>query len=82
MALTLGVIATGLLSGSRGRLTIARELQLHACATSFGEADRNSLFGRRCAVLAFTHVMHFFAHKFSGLCAGRLAFSRILASAF
>jgi hypothetical protein len=82
MALTLGVIAIGLPAGSGGCFTIARSLQLDTCATSFGEADRDSLFRRRRAMLTFPHMMHFLAHKFSRLRAGRLAFSLVLTGAF
>jgi hypothetical protein len=33
-------------------------------------------------MLAFSHMVHFLAHEFSRLCAGRFSFAGILASAF
>ena len=33
-------------------------------------------------MLTFANVVHFFSHKFSSLCAGRLTFTRIFLSTF
>lgn len=40
------------------------------------------MFRRSGAVLAFSNVFHFFAHKLASLSAGRLAFALVLARAF
>ena len=78
----LAHIAGCLGTSTRRGTAFARSSELDARAASFREANRNGLLGRTSAVLPFADMVHFFSDKFSGLCAGRLAFTCIFASAF
>jgi hypothetical protein len=82
MGLTLGQIALSLAGSLGGCLSIARRLQFHACAPGLGEADRDGLCGGSRTVSPFSNMMHFLAHEFSSLRAGRFSLSGILTSAF
>jgi hypothetical protein len=82
MAPTLRQITLGLAGGAGGCLPVARRLQFHPRAPGLRESDSNGLLGRRRTMLAFSHMVHFLAHEFSRLCAGRFSFAGILASAF
>lgn len=78
----LAQIAGCLGTGTRRGTAFARCSELDARAAGFGETNRNGLLGRTSAVLPLPNMVHFFSDKFSGLCAGRLAFTSIFASAF
>lgn len=82
MALALLVIAIGLPGGLGRCLAVARWLELHTRAAGFGEAYGNGLFSGSCSMLAFSDMVHFFTHKFSGLRAGRFSFPGIFTGAF
>jgi hypothetical protein len=81
MTLALRQIPVGLFGGARRSFPAARRWQFYPCAPGFGEADRNGLLGGGCSVLTFSHMVHFLAHKFSSLSAGRFSFAGVLASA-
>jgi hypothetical protein len=81
MALALRQISGGLFRGARRSFPVARRWQFYSCAPSFGQADRDGLLGGGCSVLAFSHMVHFLAHKLSSLRAGRFSFAGVLANA-
>jgi hypothetical protein len=65
----------------RGR-SLSRRGQFHAGPTRLGKPDGDGLLGGAGAMLAFTDVVHFLAHEFTGLRGGRLAFLLSLMGAF
>jgi hypothetical protein len=67
MTLTLPVSAHRAAASFRRNLAFGGRTQRHASAASLGKTDGNSLPGRASAMLALANVVHFFAHKFSGL---------------
>ena len=46
---------------------LSRRGQLHPCAARLGKPDRDCLFCGARSVLSLADMLHFFAHKFSGL---------------
>jgi len=64
------------------RLSACSRLQLHGGAAGFGQAYRDRLSGRTRSMLALSHMVHLFSHKFSGLCAERLSFTGVFVRAF
>jgi len=61
----------------RGR-PLLRRRQGDSLAPRLGKPDRDRLFGRTGAVLAFPNVVHLLANEFPGLGRGRFPFSRVL----
>src|SRR3989442_160736 len=71
------------LSGSPACASHPASTPLSRSATSlFGESDSNGLLGRANPVLAFAHVMDFFANEFSRLSARGFAFASVFLSPF
>src|SRR5206468_6455660 len=71
-------VLRGLLA-RRCRLSFAGRREANPGATRFRQSNRDRLFGVTRAMLAFAHMMHLFAHEFTGLRGGRLAFALVLA---
>lgn len=65
----------------RGR-SLSRRGQFHTGAACLGKPDGDGLLCGAGAVLAFTDVVHFLAHEFTGLRRRRLAFLLSLMGAF
>jgi hypothetical protein len=59
-----------------------RRRQFYSRPPRLREADSNGLLWRARAVLAFSNMFHFFAHKLARLRAGRLTFTSVLVRAF
>ncbi len=80
--LTLAVRAGGASPGLLGCPSLPRRRELHAGTTGLGQTDRNGLLRVAGAVFARAYMMHFLAHKFACLCAGRFALTPVTARAF
>src|SRR5262249_18017729 len=75
-------IARRLLARGSGRLARGRRRQLHPRAARLRQSYRNGLPGGACAVFPLANVIHFLAHEFACLGAGRLSFALVLARSF
>jgi hypothetical protein len=60
-------IALGFAPGRVGCAALFRRRQVDPSAARLGEADGDGLFDGSPAVLSFTDMLDFFAHKFAGL---------------
>src|SRR5215213_1549175 len=77
VSLAFAIITPGVLARFRGRGASPRRWQLHSRTASFGQSNRNRLFGGTRAMFAFANVMDLFAHEFSCLGRGRFALSLV-----
>lgn len=68
--------------GGGGSAAFFGRSKVHAGAAGFRQSDGDGLFGGGCAVFSRANMIHFFAHEFAGLGAGRFAFPRIFPGAF
>src|ERR1700728_1893680 len=74
-ALTLAIIVSRFFPGVGGCFALLRRLGFDTRASGFREPDRYGLLRGCGPMFPFADVMHLFAHKFSSLSTGRLAFA-------
>src|SRR5207253_3152549 len=70
--------ALGTLARPFAGFAFPRRRQIYARAPCLRQTDGDRLLGRTRSMLAFADVVHFLAHKLTGLCRGRLPLALIL----